>query len=136
MKNKSYKFKKKRVQNFESEENSLINKNEQKPIENNESDNLKVIKKDDRIKKVQQKQTLMTVTKKIIKSPVFKKGVTNPLIDEVIQISQQQEGPDNKISDDCCVVCTNRELMRLLRSQNFKQAQTLVKKAKSISTLK
>lgn len=56
-------------------------------------------------------------TKSETKSSKFKKGKFNPLV-KVIDVCKQLEDKSNKLVNNCCVKCNNKELLRASLQSN------------------
>lgn len=72
---------------------------------------------------------------KKIKLEKFKKGVINPLMDSLQEYSYQFEGEDKVVKDDCCVLCTSKELGRLLRTEQYTLFDKLIKQKHKVGCL-
>ena len=98
-------------------------------------------KKRTRQKKVVKSQPVEPIEEEKVKTKTkklpleYKKGVYNPAIEDIEEISQQRDGNSNSTDSSCCVICNNVELMRLMRSRHYKQALALAKSKEKISSL-
>ena len=102
-----------------------------------------VVKKGSRQKKKVQSQPVEAAPKEESKRPgskkvvplVYKRGVRNPAVEHLTELSQQRDGTAASTDTSCCVICTNAEIMRLFRSNQYKQALALVQSKDKISSL-